>query len=167
MRLAIIGNSGGGKSTLARRLAEERGLPLHEIDRLLWRPGWTLAPEADYEAAHTRILAQPAWLIEGVGRFESIARRLERATHLVLIDMPLWQHFWLAAERQIAWSKGALHDRPGDLAEAPPTRTLFETIWTIDREWMPAIRALTAQAAARGAEVARLDSPEAVERFHL
>jgi adenylate kinase family enzyme len=36
-RIAIIGNAGGGKSTLARKLAKQRGLRHIEIDRLLWQ----------------------------------------------------------------------------------------------------------------------------------
>jgi adenylate kinase family enzyme len=34
-RIAIIGNAGGGKSTLARAMAARRGLPLTEVDKLL------------------------------------------------------------------------------------------------------------------------------------
>jgi hypothetical protein len=32
--------------------------------------------------------------------------RLARANAIVLVDTPLWMHFWLAAERQIAWAQG-------------------------------------------------------------
>jgi adenylate kinase family enzyme len=39
MRIAVIGNSGGGKSVLARRLAFELQLPYVEVDSLLWLPG--------------------------------------------------------------------------------------------------------------------------------
>ena len=39
-RIVVIGNAGGGKSTLARLLAQRRGLPHIEIDRLLWQEGW-------------------------------------------------------------------------------------------------------------------------------
>lgn len=35
-------------------------------------------------------------------RLPYVAARLERATEIVVIDLPLWMHFWLAAERQIA-----------------------------------------------------------------
>ena len=41
-RLVIIGNTAGGKSTLARAVAGHRGLKLTEVDRLLWQPGWKL-----------------------------------------------------------------------------------------------------------------------------
>ncbi len=38
-RVAVFGNAGGGKSTLARRLAELTGLPLHPLDVIQFRPG--------------------------------------------------------------------------------------------------------------------------------
>jgi adenylate kinase family enzyme len=79
-RVAVIGNSGGGKSVLARRLAAKLELPCVEIDALLWLPGWHLSP--DYESAHSRQIAQDRWIIEGLGSRTSIPRRLQRATIL-------------------------------------------------------------------------------------
>jgi adenylate kinase family enzyme len=38
-RIAIIGNSGGGESSLARRIAARRGIRLIDIGSLLWRAG--------------------------------------------------------------------------------------------------------------------------------
>ena len=101
-RVVVIGNSGGGTSTLARKLAERRGLRHVEIDRLLWQDGWVLTPEDAYARQHREIISQDEWLIDGLGRQDSIAERVGRATEIILIDMPLWMHFWLAAERQIA-----------------------------------------------------------------
>ncbi|MEM7021639.1 MAG: adenylate kinase [Pseudomonadota bacterium] len=167
MRIAILGNSGGGKSTLARRLASEQGLPLHEVDRIHWQPGWVLAPEDVYRAAHERMLAQPSWLIDGLGRLDSIPSRIERATMLILIDLPLWQHFCLAAERQTAWALGKLEHKPAGVEQMPSTKALFETIWTLDREWLPVIRAQLDQARTAGKDVRSIHSLEALERFDL
>jgi adenylate kinase family enzyme len=102
-RIVVIGNAAGGKSTLARHLARRRELPLIELDRLLWQPGWQLMPEPDYTRGHVEIIARERWVIDGLGRQDSIAERLARSTEIVLIDMPLWIHFAHAAERQIAW----------------------------------------------------------------
>ena len=38
-RVAVFGNAGGGKSTLAKRLSEMTKLPLHPIDLIQYRPG--------------------------------------------------------------------------------------------------------------------------------
>jgi adenylate kinase family enzyme len=66
-RVAIFGNAGGGKSTLARRLALITGLPLHAVDRLRFRDGGGAIPEAEYLAHHASLLPEEAWIIEGFG----------------------------------------------------------------------------------------------------
>ena len=67
-RIVVIGNAAGGKSTLARHLAQRHALPLFEVDPLLWLPGWQLAPQADYARRHAEIVAQERWVIDGLGR---------------------------------------------------------------------------------------------------
>ena len=36
MRRALYGVTGSGKTTLARRIGEVAGLPVHELDQLTW-----------------------------------------------------------------------------------------------------------------------------------
>jgi adenylate kinase family enzyme len=132
-RVVIIGNAGGGKSTLARKLAEQNGLRHIEIDKLLWQPGWKLTPTDIYDREHDEIIKADDWIIDGLGHQASIPRRLARASAIVLIDMPLWMHFWLAADRQIAWATGNLKDAPGGIAEMPSTKALFRNIWEVEQ----------------------------------
>jgi adenylate kinase family enzyme len=164
-RIVVIGNAAGGKSTLARQLARRRELPLIEVDRLLWLPGWRLAPEADYARKHAAIVAQERWVIDGLGRQDSIAERLARSTEIVLIDLPLWVHFWLAAERQVAWTQGRLDDPPAGDTEMPPTRELFRTMWEVDQTWLPEIRSMCAEAELEGKAVTRLGSVDEIDAF--
>ena len=161
----MIGNAAGGKSTLARQLARRRELPLFEVDRLLWLPGWRLAPEADYARGHAAIVAQDRWVIDGLGRQDSIAERLARSTEIVLVDLLLWVHFWLAAERQIAWTQGRLDDPPAGDTEMPPTRELFRTMWEVDQTWLPEIRSMCAEAELEGKAVTRLGSVDEIDAF--
>jgi adenylate kinase family enzyme len=164
-RIVVIGNAGGGKSTLARKLAERRGLRHVEIDRLLWQEGWVLTPEDVYKRQHREIIEQDDWVIDGLGRQNSIAERIGRATEIILIDMPLWTHFWLAAERQIAWARGALDHAPGGISQMPRTRDLFRTIWEVDQTWMPGIRDLCTEAETQGKIVTRLTSVDELDAF--
>ena len=157
-RIAIIGNAGGGKSTLARKIATSRNLPYVEVDRLLWLPEWELAPEADYQAAHERAIAADNWVIDGLGQQASIEPRLRRATSIILVDMPLWVHFWFAAERQIAWRQGDLDHPPAGSNAPPPMGALFRTIWDVDRDWMPKVRDLVDLEQKRGKRVERIIS---------
>lgn len=165
MRIAVIGNSGGGKSVLARRLASELQLACVEVDSLLWLPGWKLAPATSFEQAHARAIAGGRWVIEGLGARASLPGRLQRATHIVLVDMPLWVHFWLAAERHVAWSAGRLEHPPAGNTEPPSLRELFRTIAEVDRDWMPEMRELVHAQEHAAKRVVRLQSFDALASF--
>jgi len=162
-RVVIIGNAGGGKSTLARILSEQRALHHVEIDRLLWQEGWQLTPTDVYERQHAKIIEGDSWVIDGLGQKASISSRISRATDIILIDMPLWMHFWLAAERQIAWASGKLERTPGGISEMPPTRGLFQAIWEVDRGWMPEVRTLCMNAEKDGKPVTRVASVDELD----
>lgn len=163
MKRAVI--IGGGKSALARKLGSAWQCEPIEIDSLLWQPGWKLSPVDVYNAEHARLIAEESWIIDGLGRLDSIPARLERATDIVLVDMPLWVHFWLAAERQIQWSTGKLENPPAGLTAMPPTEALFRTIWEVDQTWMPEIRRLVVNEEQRGKRVFRLGSVVDLDGF--
>jgi adenylate kinase family enzyme len=164
-RIVIIGNAGGGKSTLARKLARRRGLRHIEIDSMLWQQGWKPTPAEIYERRHAEIIAGDDWLIDGLGRQATIVDRIARATEIILIDMPLWMHFWLAAERQIAWSQGTPEHTPGGIAQMPTTEALFRTIWEVERTWMPELRALCQEAEKQGKPITRLADVNELDAF--
>ncbi|MEA2561124.1 MAG: hypothetical protein QOH06_2628 [Acidobacteriota bacterium] len=163
-RVVVIGNSGGGKSTLSRQLAARFDLPCTDLDCLLWVPGWQLVPAEIYQAEHSRLIAGERWLLDGLGMHDSIASRLARATDIILIDMPLWMHYWLAAERQILWAAGRLPQPPAGIAEAPPIHGLFKAIWENDQA-MPEVRSLVGLEERRGKRVFRLTSVEDLDGF--
>ena len=167
MRVTIIGNAGGGKSTLAARLARTHALPCHEVDRILWEPGWTPVPRERYEADHAAILRSPAWIVEGVGHRESIEPRVRASTHVVLIDLPLWQHYWLIAERHAAWTRGERSDTSAVVGEPPPLKAVCEMVATLDRDWMPEIRQTIDDARDAGACVQVVRDVGELEPFEL
>ena len=164
-RVVVIGNAGGGKSVLARKLAAKRDLPYIEIDALVWQPGWELAKENVYEAEHARLIKDERWLMDGRGWLNSMAARLERATEIIFIDMPLWMHFWLAAERQIAWAKGELERPPAGIHDMPTTEEMFRSLWDVEQDEMPEIRRLIAAEEQRDKKVVRIASVDELNKF--
>ena len=95
----------------------------------------------------------------------SICGSMTRSTEVILIDVPLWMHFWLAAERQIAWATGKLEHTPGGIAQMPPTQALFRTIWDVEKNWMPGVRDLCNEAEAQGKTVTRLTDVDGLDSF--
>ena len=158
-----MGGPGSGKSTLARAIATARHVPHFEIDRLLWQPGWHPTPKPTYDAEHAKAIAKDAWLIDGLGRQDSIAPRLDRATTVILIDMPVWMHFWLAAERQIHWRH--VDHPPGNLHEMPPTEALFRTIGIQVWSTSQMVRDLCRRAERAGKPTHRLKSVAELNAF--
>lgn len=89
-KIAILGITGAGKSTLSRRIAEKTGLPLFHMDSLFWRGKWEEVPEAEYLEAHKKILAEnERWIIEGWVS-PAMEERLTRADLIIYLDYPGW-----------------------------------------------------------------------------
>lgn len=100
-RIAVIGNGGGGKSTLARALGQRLGIPVYEVDAVQWRPGWERAPLDETARALEQWAEGDTWIIDGFGPMPVIERRLDRADTIVHVDHPFHRHLWWSAKRQI------------------------------------------------------------------
>jgi hypothetical protein len=79
--------------------------------------------------------------------------------------MPLWMHFWLAAERHVEWVAGRLQHPPAGSKQPAPLKGLFRTIAEVDRDWMPEIRRLAHEEERRGKQVFRLATLEELNSF--
>src|SRR2546430_11892323 len=99
-RIAVIGNGGGGKSTLARALGKHLGIPVHEVDEVQWLPGWRRAPLDEVAPILEGWAANDSWIIDGFGPWPGIDRRMGRAGTIVSVDPPLRTHLGLARQRQ-------------------------------------------------------------------
>jgi adenylate kinase family enzyme len=76
-KVAVFGNTGGGKSTLAKRLSVITGLPLYPIDLFQYLPdGGGQIPEDEYLKVHADILGRDQWIIDGYGSLASTSERL-------------------------------------------------------------------------------------------
>jgi len=64
-RLVVVGTTGAGKSTLAKRLSETLGLNFVELAALYWEPGWRAASVADFRARVVGATAGDDWVVAG------------------------------------------------------------------------------------------------------
>jgi len=67
-KIRIVGPVGSGKTTLAKKLAQQKGIPMYSLDEVVWSrtaAGDMRNSELVRDAKLQDILNQPAWIIEG------------------------------------------------------------------------------------------------------
>ena len=100
-KVAVFGNTGGGKSTLSRKLSEMTNLPLYVLDKIQYKPGGVAVPYEEFKQNHAEIINKYEWVIDGFGSLETVWLTLGKADTLVYIDLPLPVHFWRVTKRFI------------------------------------------------------------------
>jgi adenylate kinase family enzyme len=155
-KVAVFGNAGGGKSTLARRLAEISGLPLHVLDIVQFRDGRYWPGEKDggkaspeqYLKLHADILAQDRWIIDGYGSVASAWERFAAADTLIHVDLPIHAHYWGVTRRLVA---GMFRNPPGWPENSPVWESSldgYRVVGLCHRHLTPKYREMVAEAAA-------------------
>ena len=64
-RISVVGNSGSGKTTVARRLAAVLDVPHIELDAIFHQPGWRELPTTDFREQVTRAVQGAGWVVDG------------------------------------------------------------------------------------------------------
>jgi len=164
-RVVVIGNGGGGKSTLCGALHAATGLPWIEVDRIQFGPGWSRVEPDAVSRTLAGTIATDRWIIDGFGPWQSIEDRCARADTLIYIDHPIWVHFWWAAERQIAAARGeGRYGGPDDCPLEDKTEWMFRTLWRVHIEYRPRLLDLARRCEER-ITVHHLRSPAELDAF--
>jgi len=141
-RVAVIGNAGGGKSTMCRSLSHVQKLPYPAIDKMHWKPNWVPTSDTEYNQAHDELISKPYWIIDGYGPWPSIERRLLRADTIIFVDHSIRIHFWWAIKRQFTSLIWGRPDRPDGCKMWPVTFRLLKMMWHLHNERRPKLFSL-------------------------
>ena len=163
-KVAVFGNAGGGKSTLAVQLARATGLPLYALDKMKFLPGGGEVAEAEYRAAHAALLGRDEWIIDGFGCPDTVWERLAVADTLIHVELPLVQHAAWVTKRLL---KGLVVNPEGWPERSPVVRgsiSSYKVLLPCHRLLTPAYRRVVAEA--RGSkQVFHLQSAAAIAGF--
>jgi hypothetical protein len=97
-RIAVIGISGSGKTTFARKLAKAFNLPLYHADSIEWAPNWQVRAESEIFRTYESWIGHSEWLIEGWIDPQR-ADRLSAADLVIDLDYSRWCCAWRELNR--------------------------------------------------------------------
>jgi len=135
MRINVVGTSGVGKSTLARRLATQLNVPYIEMDTLYWRPDWQGTPDDELFARLENILAaSEGWVLDGnYNRTRPVKWR--NVEMIVWVDYGFWRTLRQAVGRAFSRARTKQELWPGTGNRERFRRSFFSRdsiiLWTL------------------------------------
>jgi adenylate kinase family enzyme len=99
-RIVIVGTTGAGKSTLAKRLVDRLGLEFIELDALHWEPNWKEASVEDFRVRADEATSAEGWVV--AGNYRQVRDIVwSRADTLVWLDYSLPRALWRLTRRTV------------------------------------------------------------------
>ena len=92
-RLIVIGTTGSGKTTLAKKIAEKLNCPHIQIDSLFWKPNWQEATDEELFAKIEEAVSQESWVLDG-NYTRTNHLTWPKADTVVWVNFPFWLTFY-------------------------------------------------------------------------
>jgi adenylate kinase family enzyme len=134
-RVAVVGNSGSGKTTVGRQLADRLQVPFVELDAVFHQAGWRALPLDEFRHTVADLVTADGWVVDGS---YSAVRDLvwSRADTVVWFDLPrrtvMWQIVRRTLTRMITrqelWNGN--RERLGNLFRLDPEQSVIRWAWT-------------------------------------
>jgi adenylate kinase family enzyme len=120
-KILVIGSSGSGKSTFARKLGELLNIKVIHLDSHFWHPGWIETPKDEWNGVVERLLERGTWIMDG-NYSGTLEKRILACDTIFFLDLPRRICLARVLKRRIAYFN---RSRP-DLAEGCPERLDWE-----------------------------------------
>lgn len=136
----MVGNSGSGKTRLARQLAARLGTPHLELDAVFHQPGWSQLPTDEFRRRVADFVGQPAWVVDGnYGAVRDLV--WARADTVVWLDYPRRVVMWRVTRRTVGrlllrrqlWNGN--RERWTNLLTRDADRSILAWAWTMHGDY--------------------------------
>lgn len=163
-KVLVIGSSGAGKSTFARRLGEISEIEVIHLDKLHWRSGWVEPAKDEWRKTVEDNLKKESWIMDG-NYSGTLALRLEKCDTIIFLDFPRTVCSWRVIKRFFLYRKEI---RP-DMAEGCAEKFDWEFVkwtWNYPNRSKPRVEELLKQVESEKT-IIRLRSKKEVEDFFV
>ena len=135
-RVSVVGVAGSGKTTLATALGERLGVPMVELDSIVWAgAAWQRVPAGELRERFERVDHDQRWVMDGYYGDLTESVVWPRADTVVWLDLPRQVVLVRAARRSLRrilrreelW--GGNRESLRDLVSWNPERSILRWIW--------------------------------------
>lgn len=169
-RVSVVGNSGSGKTTFARRLATILHASHVELDGIFHQPGWTQLETEQFREKVTTAIGADAWVVCGNYR-HVIDIVWSKADTVIVFDFPRRIVMWRVVKRTVRrfikreelWN-GNKEPFKNFIALHNPEKSIISWAWTRHRLYHDMFRA-AAEVSGNNVRWVFFTHPREVQRF--
>jgi adenylate kinase family enzyme len=134
-RISVVGNSGSGKTTMARALAAAMGVPYLELDAVYHQPGWVELETQEFRRRVAGFVAADSWVVDG--NYSKVQDLVwDRADTVAWLDLPrrrvmrqiIWRTLTRAARRTELWNGN--REPWANFLSLDPAESVIAWAWT-------------------------------------
>ena len=112
MKIAIVGYSGSGKSTMAQKLGAYYQVEVLHLDSVHFLPNWIERPRADMQKMVRDFLnTHSDWVIDGNYTDCDYERRMESADQIIMMLFPPLASLWRVVRRYLHYRNTSRPDQ--------------------------------------------------------
>ncbi|WP_084544125.1 DNA topology modulation protein FlaR [Paenisporosarcina indica] len=107
-KIRIIGPVGSGKTTLAKKLSRQKGIPMYSLDEVVWTRSFGEDLRNTEEVRNAKldsILSQPSWIIEGAHLGWSM-KTFDQADQILFLNPKIYVRVYRITRRFILQKRG-------------------------------------------------------------
>lgn len=171
-RIVVVGSSGSGKTTIARRLSDVLDLPLLELDSVAHREGFADEPRPWFGPEVSDFVNQERWVVDGNYTSWGTSDLVwPRADTIVWPDLPRHIVMWRVTRRTLRrvvtreklW--GGVKEPFSNLYSRDPYKNLMVWTWTRYRHVTEKFETAASEGSWDHATVHRLRSQPEIDQF--
>ncbi len=161
-KILVIGSSGSGKTTFARRLGEVLSLKVVHLDSLFWSSGWVETPKDEWRTKVEKAIQGDSWILDG-NYSATMDLRLPVCDTVIFLEIPRIICVYRILKRVATYKKGSRSDIPEGCDEKFDW-DFVKIVWNYPIRSKPKVEILLKQFA-NDKTIIRLKSNKEIENF--